>query len=125
MIDRRNFLKAINVATAVTVGGGNPHLMAQSQGEASKPASVPGTPEEPVRVLNGQIDLERHDGGLSPVVGTELIQVMRANRTHPEWAEGYGFTYNHAPMLCYWKGKFYLEWLSNTYGEQTPPGQTL
>ena len=78
-----------------------------------------------MRVLNGAIDLDRHDGGLSPAVGTELIQVERANRTHPEWAENFGFTYNHQSMICYWNGKFYLEWLSNTYGEQIPPGHTL
>ena len=124
MLDRRNFLKTVGLATAESLGGRNLHVLAETQGEAVK-ATTPGTPEEPVRVLNGKIDLDRHDGGLSPVVGTELIQVMRANRTHPEWAEGFGFTYNHAPMICYWNGKFHLEWLSNTWGEQTPPGHTL
>ena len=125
MMNGRNFLKALSLAAVGILGGGNLHVIAESQSEAIKPATSPGTAEEPVRVLKGQVDLERHDGGLSPAIGTELIQVMRANRTHPEWAEGFGFTYNHAPMICYWKGKFYLEWLSNTYGEQTPPGHTL
>src|SRR5581483_3694335 len=125
MTDRKTLLQAVSLAIAVTLGGGNLDVIAQSRGDASNPAGIPGTPEEPVRVLNGQIDLDRHDGGLGPAVGTELMQVMRANRTHPEWAEGFGFTYNHAPMLCYWKGKFYVEWLSNTYGEQVPPGHTL
>jgi hypothetical protein len=100
-------------------------ISAQSSPPSVEPDTVPGTPEEPVRVLNGKIDLDRHDGGLSPVVGTELIQVMRANRTHPEWAEGFGFTYNHAPMICYWNRTFYIEWLSNAYGEQVAPGHTL
>jgi hypothetical protein len=100
-------------------------LSAQVTRPAVQPATVPGTPQEPVRVQNGTIDLDRHDGGLSPAVGTELIEVMRANRTHPDLAEGFGFDYNHAPMISYWKGKFYLEWLSNTYGEQVPPGHTL
>jgi hypothetical protein len=125
MLNRRSFLKAVGVATAESLGGRDLHLMAESQSEASKPATTPGTPEEPVRVLDPNIDLNRHDGGLSPAIGVELIQVMRANRTHREWAEDFGFTYNHAPMLSYWNGKFYLEWLSNTYGEQVPPGHTL
>ncbi|MBQ9571351.1 MAG: hypothetical protein IJR30_08270 [Prevotella sp.] len=55
----------------------------------------------------------------------ENIQVMRANRTHPEEAEDYGWTYNHAPNITYWQGKFYLEYLSNPVDEQQPPGQTL
>lgn len=66
-----------------------------------------------------------HDGQLRPVVGVQNVQVMRANRTHPEWADGFGWTYNHAPMLAYWKGKFYLEYLSNPVSEHVPPGQTL
>jgi len=101
-------------------------LYAQTTPVPSQPTTTtPGTVEEPVRVLNGAIDPDRHDGGLSSAVGIELVQVMRANRTYPEQAEGFGFTYNHAPMICYWNGKFYLEWLSNTHGEQVPPGHTL
>jgi Sialidase-like, CBM domain len=125
MPNRRSFLKTVGLATAGTLGGSHLRAQAETQSAAAKPTTIPGTPQEPVRVLDPKIDLNRHDGGLSPAVGVELIQVMRANRTHPEWAEDFGFTYNHAPMLCYWKGKFYLEWLSNTYGEQTPPGHTL
>jgi len=59
----------------------------------------PGGPEEPVRVVSEGIDLDVHDGRLRPAVGVETVQVMRANRTHPEKGEGYGWTYNHAPML--------------------------
>jgi hypothetical protein len=100
-------------------------LSAQSSASADQPATTPGTPEEPVRVLNAHIDLDRHDGGLTEAVGTEAIQVLRANRAHPEWAENFGFTYNHQSYISYWNGTFYLEWLSNTYGEQIPPGHTL
>ncbi len=101
-------------------------LAAQSSPSPGQSATTtPGTPAEPVRILNAQVDLDRHDGGLSPAVGVELMQVMRANRTRRETAEDFGFTYNHAPMICYWNGTFYLEWLSNTYGEEIPPGHTL
>jgi hypothetical protein len=91
------------------------------------PAHLPqlGGPDEPVRVLSQGIDLGVHDGRLRPAIGVENIEVMRANRTHPEMADGYGWTYNHAPMLAYWNGKFYLEYLSNPFGEHLPPGQTL
>lgn len=87
--------------------------------------SQPGTPAEPVRVLHGAIDMSAHDGGLRPAIGVENIEVLRANRTHPETADTYGWTYNHAPMLAYWNGRFYLEYLSNPFGEHVAPGQTL
>ncbi|MDB5247164.1 MAG: six-hairpin glycosidase, partial [Segetibacter sp.] len=48
-----------------------------------------------------------------------------ANREHPEQAEGFGWTYNHAPMIAYWNNTFYVEYLSNPVGEHVPPGQTL
>src|ERR1043165_4771591 len=84
-----------------------------------------GTAEEPVRVIHNGIDLATHDGRLRPAIGTENIQAMRANRTHPEKSDGFGWTYNHAPMLAYWNGRFYLEYLSTPFGEHVPPGQTL
>ena len=89
---------------------------------------VPGTATEPIRYLGKDApDLRFHDGRLRPAVGVQNIQVMRANRTHPdaEGAGGFGWTYNHAPMLAYWNGRFYLEYLSNPIGEHQPPGQTL
>ncbi len=125
MLNRRSFLKTVGVATVESQSQSSRILLAEVQREGGESETVSGTPEEPVRVLDGRIDLARHDGGLNPAVGVELIQVMRANRTHPELAEGFGYTYNHAPMICYRNGKFYVEWLSNTYGEQCPPGHTL
>lgn len=67
-------------------------------------------------------DLQKHDGGLLHVVGASNYQVMRANRSHPEYAEDYGNTYNHAPMLTYWRDRFYLEYLSNAVSEHTGAG---
>ncbi len=84
-----------------------------------------GSPDEPILVLNNGIDMDVHDGRLRPAIGVENIQVLRANRTHPETADNFGWTYNHAPMLAYWSGKFYLEYLSNPFGEHIAPGQTL
>ena len=96
--------------------------------------SQTGTPAEPVRYVGGEICNPRlHDGGFRYVIGTENIQVMRANRADgavadPNVADSVntiGWTYNHAPNLTYWKGKFYLEYLSNPKDEQQPPGHTL
>ena len=85
-----------------------------------------GTASEPVNYIGGEICNPRlHDGGLCYAIGTENIQVMRANRTHPNEAEDYGWTYNHAANITYWRGRVYLEYLSNPVDEQQPPGQTL
>lgn len=66
-----------------------------------------------------------HHGQLSPAMGVHNIQVMRANREFPEMADGFGWTYNHAPMLAYWNDRFFLEYLSDSVGEHVPPGQTF
>ena len=88
--------------------------------------SQTGTAVEPVAYIGGEICNPRlHEGGFRYAIGTENIQVMRANRTHPEDADGYGWTYNHAPNITYWRGRFYLEYLSNPSDEHQPPGQTL
>lgn len=71
------------------------------------------------------IDLTTPEGRLRPAIGIESVQVFRANRSHPELADGFGWTYNHAPMLAYWNGRFYLEYLSDPTGEHQPPGHTL
>lgn len=70
-------------------------------------------------------NVDYHNGELSPVVGVHNIQTLRANREYPDKGDGFGWTYNHAPMLAYWKGTFYLEYLSNPVGEHIPPGMSL
>ena len=57
-------------------------------------------------MLNFKIDMATHDCGLTLVVEVETVQVMRADRTHPVWADGFGFTYNHVLILAYWDGRF-------------------
>jgi hypothetical protein len=70
-------------------------------------------------------NIDYHHGQLTPAVGVHNIQVVHANREHPETSDGFGWTYNHAPMLAYWNQTFYLEYLSDLVGEHIPPGQTL
>ena len=85
-----------------------------------------GEKEVPLRYTGpDRANVDYHHGALRPAVGVQSYQVLRANREHPEEAEGTGWTYNHSPMLAYWKGRFYLEYLSNPVAEHTPPGHTL
>ena len=85
-----------------------------------------GTAAEPISYVGGEICNPRlHEGGFRYAIGVENIQVMRANRTHPEEADNYGWTYNHAANITFWNGNFYLQYLSNPVDEQQPPGQTF
>ena len=70
-------------------------------------------------------NVDYHSGHLPLAMGVHNMQVLRANRTDTSAKAGYGWTYNHAPMLAYWNNRFYLEYLSNPVGEHVPPGQTL
>ena len=62
-------------------------------------------------------DTRFHDGALRPIIGAQNVQVMRANREHPEQSQGLSFTYNHAPMLCRWQKKLYLMYLTSPVHE--------
>lgn len=68
---------------------------------------------------------QRHDGGLSPVVGVHNIQTLRANREKPSQANGDGWTYNHQPMMAYWQGSFYMHYLCDPVDEHVPPSRTM
>ena len=87
--------------------------------------------EEPVRYVgaattsNSDYKNGYHDGQMRVAIGVQNYQVMRANRAHPEWSDGLGWTYNHAPMLAYFNGQFYFQYLTNPMGEHIPPGATM
>ena len=66
-----------------------------------------------------------HDGQLSPAVGTKNFQILRANRSYPDLSDNIGWTYNHAPMLAYWRGFFWCQYLSTPMGEHSDPGITF
>ncbi|KJD34778.1 six-hairpin glycosidase [Tamlana nanhaiensis] len=89
-----------------------------------------------VSVLNAQQDtikyvgktlsnVDYHHGMLEPAVGVHATQIMRASREHPEKADGYGWTYNHAPNIAYWNDTFFIQYLSDPVGEHIPPSQTF
>ncbi|GGF11739.1 exo-alpha-sialidase [Hymenobacter cavernae] len=82
--------------------------------------------QETIRYTGATLsNVDYHHGQLRPVIGVHNQQVLRADREHPTAANGEGWTYNHAPMLAYWKDQFYLQYLSNPVGEHVPPGRTL
>lgn len=70
-------------------------------------------------------NIDYHHGQLSPAVGVHNVQIMRANREIKDSTTGFGWTYNHAPMLTYWNNTFFVEYLSNPVGEHVAPGQSL
>jgi hypothetical protein len=85
-----------------------------------------GSAAEPVRYIGGEVaNPNFHEGALRYAVGVENRQTLRANRTHPDAADGYGWTYNHASNLAYWNGKFYQHYLSGAVDEHIAPVQTL
>jgi hypothetical protein len=83
------------------------------------------TPEYLRYTGHTRANVDYHHGLLMPAVGVHNIQTLRANRQSPEASDGFGWTYNHAPMLAYWHDTFYLQYLSNEIGEHVPPGQVL
>ena len=58
----------------------------------------------------------RHDGGLSPVVGVHSIETMRGAEP---------WLYNHQPMMAWWRGRFYMHYLTDPRHEHEPPGKTM
>ena len=63
-----------------------------------------------------EADIRFQDGSLRHVKGVLCYQVHRANGQ---------YTYNHAPMIACWKGRFFIEYLSNKQSEHVPPSRTF
>lgn len=70
-------------------------------------------------------DVRFQDGALRHAIGTHCFQVMRACKDAERSTDGFGWTYNHAAMIAYWKGHFYVDYLSDPVSEHVPPSQTL
>ena len=85
-----------------------------------------GSNNEPIRYIGGvHINPFTHEAGLRYAIGVENIQTLRANRTHPDLSDGYGWTYNHASNLAYWNGQFYQQYISGEKDEHRAPVQTM
>jgi hypothetical protein len=100
-------------------------LLLAVAGLADACAQTPGTAAAPVRYIGPEQADTTHDGGLRWAVGVKSWQALRANRSHPELADGIGWTYNHAPMLAYWRDRFWIEYLSAAKDENRGPMHTL
>lgn len=87
-------------------------------------AAEPVAPAPAVIYRGDTVVTSEADGGLRPVVGTHNLQVYRANRAAPAHQDGLNHTYLHAPMLAYWRGQFYLDYLSGPVSEHEPPCPT-
>jgi hypothetical protein len=89
-------------------------------------SSMQALAQDTVRYVGTTLsNVDYHHGQLSPAIGVHNIQTMRANRDIKDSTTGFGWTYNHAPMLTYWNNTFFLEYLSNPVGEHVPPGQSF
>ena len=69
-----------------------------------------------------QPDIRFQDGALEHAMGVHSFQILRANRAHPETSDNFGWTYNHAPMIAWYHGRYYVEYLSNPVSEHETPG---
>src|SRR5688500_11701787 len=95
-------------------------------GGAASPPQLEQSAAEPLRYVGkDQPDPAYFDGRLPHAVGVHRYQAFRANRTQPAEGGLLGWTYNHAPMLAHWKGRFWLQYLSDPKEEHAPPGRTL
>lgn len=97
-------------------------LLAATAALRAEPA---GGPAEPVRYIGSDQVTADHEGGLRLAIGAKSWQAFRANRAHPELADDFGWTYNHAPMLAWWNNRFWIEYLSGPVHENKGHGQTL
>ena len=100
-------------------------LLLAGAGLVAAPAQIPGTAAAPVRYIGNEQADTTHDGGLRWAIGVKSWQAFRANRARPELADGIGWTYNHAPMLAYWRDRFWIEYLSAAKDENRGPMHTL
>ncbi len=64
-------------------------------------------------------------GQIPYVKGAHLYQVSRANREDPAADDGTGHTYKHAPDLCWYKGNYYIQYLTNPKDEHGGAGVSV
>jgi len=72
-----------------------------------------------------QLNFSNSTGGLPIAPGLETYTVIRANKEHPEMADGRGWTYQHHPDLAAWRGRLYVGWNSCEQSEDTWPSREL
>ncbi|MCZ6672902.1 MAG: hypothetical protein O7C75_08180 [Verrucomicrobia bacterium] len=92
---------------------------------AAMPPPFDEVKDEPVVYTGKETGDKRwHHGGFRAAVGVHKIQAYRATRNQPLVGDIVGWTYNHAPMLAYWRGRFWMNYVSNRVEEHGTPGKT-
>lgn len=92
---------------------------------AAMPPPIEEIKDNPVIYTGHETGDKRwHHGGFRHAVGVHKIQVFRARRDQPLHGDHVGWTYNHAPMLAYWQGRFWMNYVSNRVEEHGTPGKT-
>ncbi len=82
--------------------------------------------QEIIQVHNRQkADVRLQDGGLPHAKGTHCIQIARASKNPATATDGNGWTYNHAAMICYWNGEYWVDYLTDPVSEHVPPSKTM
>ncbi len=115
---KKNVFRTLSFVLSVLVFSAS---VVAAPGEADEPARYIGD----VKTSNSGYSDGYHDGQMRVAIGVQNYQILRANRTHPEWSDGLGWTYNHAPMLAYVNDQFHCQYLTNPTGEHIPPGVTM
>ncbi|MGH8017612.1 MAG: hypothetical protein ACREIA_04875 [Opitutaceae bacterium] len=90
---------------------------------AALPSISESQAEPVIYVGTEQPDKRWHHGAVPQAVSVHRYQAFRANRSLAPEGGSQGWTYNHAPMLAYWDGRFWVNYLSNLEAEHTPPGR--
>jgi hypothetical protein len=120
----QSLLRLSIIAAALSLLLAAPSSAAESK--KAGPAGPVGGPAEPVRYVGTvSADTRFHDGALRPAIGVKNYQIMRANRSHPEWSDGKSWTYMHEPMMGYAHGRFYVHWFLSPKNEHEAPSHTI
>ncbi len=95
---------------------------------AASVARADELPKSPIQYVGPAIadsDLAAPDARLRPAVGTQLIQVFRADRKAATKENPWlGFTYSHQGFIAYWGGRFWVDWLIAPVHEHDDPTHT-
>ena len=93
----------------------------------AKPA--PAAPNDAILRIEApelsRLDFNLSTGGLPVAPGLEIHTVMRADREHPEKADGLGWTYHHHQDIAAWQGRLYVAWDSCERDEGVWPAREL
>jgi len=113
-----NVLRSLVTGTALLalLGASAPSLFGQEAQKSTEPIRYVGTEK---------VNTNMTDGGLPWAVGVQSYQVLRSSRRYPTVSDGRGWTFHHAPMLAYWKGKFYVEFIASPVQENGLPTNVM